>query len=71
MKSVDRYTKTVLTVIAVCLFWIAFGGHIVTPAYAQRIPDGTIDVNIAGIGGWPMLQRSALPVEVESIRDVR
>jgi hypothetical protein len=29
--SVDRYTKVVLTVIAVCLVWIALGGRALTP----------------------------------------
>jgi hypothetical protein len=33
---VDRYTKLVLTVIAVCLVWIALGGpSLVTPVEAQ------------------------------------
>ena len=71
MYSVDRYTKSVLTLISFCLFWIAFGDHIVTPAHAQRMPADTVNVNIAAIGGWPMLERSALPVEVESVRRAR
>lgn len=34
--SVDRYTKLVLTVIAVCLMWIAAGGpSLITPVKAQ------------------------------------
>ena len=34
--SVDRYTKVVLTVIAVCLVWIAAGGpSLLTPVNAQ------------------------------------
>lgn len=65
MYTLDRYTKSVLTVIAICLFWIAFGDYVVTPAHAQRMPADTTNVNIVGIGGWPLLKRSALPVEVE------
>jgi hypothetical protein len=35
--TVDRYTKLVLTVIAVCLLWIAFGGRsMITPVEAQQ-----------------------------------
>ena len=34
--TVDRYTKVVLTVIAVCLVWIALGGPSpITPVSAQ------------------------------------
>jgi hypothetical protein len=34
--TVDRYTKVVLTVIAVCLVWIALGGpSVITPVSAQ------------------------------------
>jgi hypothetical protein len=34
--SVDRYTKLVLTVIAVCLVWISLGGpSLITPVKAQ------------------------------------
>jgi hypothetical protein len=34
---VDRYTKLVLTVIAVCLVWIAVGGpSLITPLSAQN-----------------------------------
>ena len=33
---VDRYTKLVLTVIAICLVWIALGGpSLITPVEAQ------------------------------------
>ena len=34
---VDRYTKLVLTVIAICLVWIALGGpSLLTPVNAQQ-----------------------------------
>jgi hypothetical protein len=33
--AVDRYTKVVLTVIAVCLVWLSFGGSPATPVSAQ------------------------------------
>ena len=35
--TVDRYTKVVLTVIALCLVWIALGGpSVITPVSAQN-----------------------------------
>ena len=34
--SVDRYTKAVLTLIAVCLVWLSLGGpSLITPVNAQ------------------------------------
>ena len=42
----DRYTKIVLTIIAVCLVWIAARDTAV-PAYAQR----TMEVNITEVAG--------------------
>ena len=43
--AVDRYTKLVLTVIAVCLVWISLGGPaLITPVSAQA--DGVI------LRGW-------------------
>jgi hypothetical protein len=34
--AVDRYTKVVLTVIAVCLVWLSLGGpSLITPVRAQ------------------------------------
>ena len=34
--AVDRYTKAVLTLIAVCLVWLSLGGpSLITPASAQ------------------------------------
>jgi hypothetical protein len=42
----DRYTKIVLTIIAVCLVWIAARDTAV-PTYAQ----GTMNVNIEQVAG--------------------
>jgi hypothetical protein len=50
MKT-DLYTKTVLTIIALCLLWICLGGpSLMTPVQAQREPQ---DVVIAGWKGEP------------------
>jgi hypothetical protein len=47
MKT-DLYTKTILTIIAICLLFIA-GKDMVAPAYAER--KDIIDVNIAKVDG--------------------
>ena len=45
--NIDRYTKTVLTVIAVCLIWISLGGpSLLTPVAAQN------NVQDVAIVGW-------------------
>ena len=59
MKT-DLYTKTVLTIIAVCLLYIA-GKDAVVPAYAER--KEIIDVNIARVDGQ-FLGRVPLPVKI-------
>jgi hypothetical protein len=46
--NADLYTKTILTIIAVCLLIIA-GKDIVVPAYADK--KDIIDVNIERIDG--------------------
>lgn len=62
----DRYTKTVLTIIAVCLLWLCLWGpgpKWGTPVEAQT---GTVDVNIAQVDGkrLPRLgSLSGIPVE--------
>ncbi len=61
--TVDRYTKAVLTVIALCLIWIAIR-PVVTPAYATP-PGQYTDVNIAAIGAYPVIPSAALPVKVQ------
>jgi hypothetical protein len=47
MKT-DLYTKTILTIIAICLLYMA-GRDMVVPAYADK--KEIIDVNIAKIDG--------------------
>jgi len=59
MKT-DLYTKTILTIIATCLLYIA-GKDVVVPAYADR--KEIIDVNIAKIDGQ-YLGRVPLSVKV-------
>ena len=44
--TVDRYTKVVLTVIAVCLVWIAFGGQSVTTPVSAQVGERVI------LAGW-------------------
>ena len=50
----DRYTKAMLTIIALCLVWICLRDT-VPSAYAQirrrGIQSGTLDVNIRAVGG--------------------
>ena len=47
--AVDRYTKVVLTVIAVCLVWLSFGGpSLLTPVSAQQDGLG----NRVILAGW-------------------
>ena len=59
MKT-DLYTKTILTIIAICLLYIA-GKDVVVPAYAER--KEIIDVNIAKIDGQ-YLGRVPLSVKI-------
>ena len=59
MKT-DLYTKTILTIIAICLLYIA-GRDMVVPAYADR--KDIIDVNITKIDGQ-YLGRVPLPVKI-------
>jgi hypothetical protein len=45
--SVDRYTKAVLTLIAVCLVWLSLGGpSLIAPVSAQATGDRVI------LAGW-------------------
>jgi hypothetical protein len=61
MKT-DIYTKSILTIIAICLLYIV-GRDIVTPVYADR--KEIIDVNIAEIAGKRLsLYDATLPVKV-------
>jgi len=58
----DLYTKTILTIIAICLLYIA-GKDMVVPAYADR--KEIIDVNIVAVSGNRIgVYDKALPVKV-------
>jgi hypothetical protein len=47
--TVDRYTKAVLTLIAICLVWLSLGGRPLLPTVtAQGEPRGTSNVYLAG-----------------------
>jgi len=66
---VDRYTKIILTVIAVCLVWICVRDiAIVGPAQASS---GVQEVNIVGVAGHPFglrdvsMRNVALPVQIK------
>ena len=60
---VDRYTKTILTVIAACLVWVVVRDvTLVKPAHAY---DSVQSVNIAELGGMTL---SALAVGERSPR---
>ena len=65
----DRYTKIVLTIIAVCLVWIAFRPVTRVPAaYAAIAPQGgPVAVNIVQVGGSRVMPTSvpgSLPVVI-------
>jgi hypothetical protein len=56
----DRYTKTLLTIIAVSLMWIAFkDSQIISNAMASS---GTVEVKIVGMD---VSRYQALPVKIE------
>lgn len=60
---VDRYTKVVLTVIAVALIWLCLWGpgpKWGTPAEAQM---SAVDVNIREVGGQIVLYGRGVPIE--------
>ena len=67
----SRYTDFLLSVIALCLVVLVFKAVFETRvAYAGEAtpsPAGVQKVNIVEIGGWELLSRSALPVEIESV----
>jgi hypothetical protein len=61
MKT-DLYTKTILTIIAVCLLFIA-GRDMVVLAYADR--NDVVDVNIVAVSGNRIgVYDKALPVKI-------
>lgn len=66
---VDRYTKAVLTVIAVCLLWIVIRDiPLVSTAWAQSgfptYRGGTVPVTIRGIDECGSCSWESLPVHV-------
>ena len=67
--SVDRYTKLVLTVIAVCLVWLSVGGpSLLTPVNAQADQRVLIAGWVDGDGRVQQLYRTgqAFPVWIAS-----
>lgn len=67
--SVDRYTRFVLTVIAVCLVWIALRPVTGVPAaHAAGAPQGgRIDVNLVAVNGDPLVNPydpTSIPVTI-------
>jgi hypothetical protein len=61
----DRYTKTVLTVIAACLLWICLRDVAPVPAYAQTDRGReVVKVQLVSIDESPTLLWEALPVRV-------
>lgn len=61
-KVVDRYTKTVLTVIAACLLVIAFrGSNPVEKAYAQS---GPVHVIVDSVASYALQYAGPLQVQV-------
>ena len=59
---IDRYTKSVLTVIAACLVWIV-ARDVAFARPAQAAGRDTRDVNIVQVGGYRMMS-GTLPVSV-------
>lgn len=73
---VDRYTKLVLTVIAVCLVWLCLWGpgpKWGTPAEAadETYVYGTVDVNIVEVAGKKISRYSPkVPADVQGTVEV-
>ena len=64
----SRYTNFVLTLIAMCLVVLVVKAIFESPvAYADPLPttSSVQKVNIVEIGGYELLSRSALPVEIQ------
>ena len=68
--AVDRYTKVVLTVIAVCLVWLSAGGpSLITPVSAQA--DGVLLRGWVDESGAVMSFPTATPFRDCGRRDIR
>jgi hypothetical protein len=69
MRS-DRYTKAILTIIALCLLWIAAGGPYVLPAVEaqDRTPQRVVVVGWeqGSVGSWRAIP---LPVQIAGWSD--
>jgi hypothetical protein len=68
--KIDLYTKTILTVIAICLVWISLGGpSVLTPISAQTRASGYQRVVVAGwvdLNGVERDFNDGLPVRVSN-----
>lgn len=64
---IDRYTKVILTVIAICLVWICVRDLDVIPVAFAQTDRGrdVVKVQIVSIDESPSLRWEALPVEVQ------
>ena len=73
MKQKDLYTKIVLTIIAVSLVVLVMQNFFQADsvrAEAKLSSSEVIDVNIAGVGGWPIKGDGVLDVNVKNKVDV-
>ena len=66
--KIDRYTKVILTIIALCLLWICIKdiGFGPSKLYASPAPHpGAIDVNIVGVDSYAFQYAGPLEVTIE------
>jgi hypothetical protein len=64
--SVDRYTKVVLTVIAVCLVWLSLGGPSLTiPVQAQG--GRQVEIKRVNVGAGATTQTLGVPVGISCL----
>ena len=79
--TVDRYVKTVLTIIALELFWIGVK-DLATPVTAQaaltpvvirgvQLPTGSNDYLPVGVVGQPLRVDVTRPVKIEADRPIK
>lgn len=59
---IDRYTKAVLTVIALCLVWLCTRDLTIIPAVSAQ--SDVVKVQIVSIDESPTLRWEAIPVRV-------
>ena len=64
--KIDRYTKTILTVIALCLVWLCVHDHVIQQSVAEveRTP---LRVIIAGVQ-IPNVEGGIIPISIREIR---